>query len=105
VLCSPFTSTHEMAELRVGLAKDAPFSQQFDNRLGLKELQQTKGTAWIIHGADDQIIPVEMSKTLADEFKDVVKLTVIAHAGHNDILSAASQQVLDAMREARKIGN
>ena len=58
VLCSPFTSTHEMAELRTGLAKDAPFAHQFDNRQGLKELEKNKGTCWIIHGTDDRIIPV-----------------------------------------------
>jgi pimeloyl-ACP methyl ester carboxylesterase len=102
VLCSPFTSTHEMAELRTGLAKDAPFAHQFDNRLGLKELEKNGGTCWIIHGADDRIIPVSMSKTLAEEFKEVVKLTVIPDAGHNDIFYAAKKEIADAMTAARK---
>jgi fermentation-respiration switch protein FrsA (DUF1100 family) len=102
VLCSPFTSTHEMAELRYGLAKDAPFHNQFDNRLGLKELQKNRGHAWIIHGSDDQVIPVGMSKTLADEFKDVVQLQVIDGAGHNDIMRIGLKEILSAMGEARK---
>jgi pimeloyl-ACP methyl ester carboxylesterase len=102
VLCSPFTSTHEMAELKTGLAKDAPFYQQFDNRVGLKALRDNKGTAWIIHGEDDALIPVTMSKTMADEFKDVVKLQAIPGAGHNDILIAARKQIVQAMQEARK---
>lgn len=102
VLCSPFTSTHEMAELKVGLAKNAPFKHQFDNRPGLKELQTNKGHAWIIHGSADEIIPVQMSKTLAAEFPDVVKLQVIQDARHNDILRLASKQILQAMTDARK---
>ena len=102
VLCSPFTSSHEMAELRIGLAKDAPFKHQFDNRLGLKELQKTGGHAWIIHGSDDETIPVAMSKTLASEFPDVVNLQVIKDAHHNDILFAADKQILKAMADARK---
>jgi pimeloyl-ACP methyl ester carboxylesterase len=102
VLCSPFTSTHEMAELRVGLAKDAPFHNQFDNRLGLAELRKNKGHAWIIHGSVDEMIPVSMSKTMADEFKDVVKLQVIDGAGHNDVMLVAKKEVLAAMGDARK---
>jgi pimeloyl-ACP methyl ester carboxylesterase len=102
VLCSPFTSTHEMAELRDGLAKDAPYRNQFDNRLGLAELRKNSGHAWIIHGSVDQVIPVTMSKTMADEFKDVVKLEVIDGAGHNDIMQTGKKEVLAAMSAARE---
>ena len=101
VLCSPFTSSREMAELRAGLSKDAPFKQQFDNRLGLKALREARGHAWIIHGADDEIIPVEMSRTLSAEFPEVVKLQVIQDAHHNDILLAARAEILTAMIDAR----
>jgi pimeloyl-ACP methyl ester carboxylesterase len=102
VLCSPFTSTREMAELRVGLAKNAPFKHQFDNRLGLKALQKDKGHAWIIHGQDDDIIPVKMSTTMAAEFPDVVRLQLIKDCRHNDVLDTAKKQILEAMADARK---
>jgi pimeloyl-ACP methyl ester carboxylesterase len=102
VLCSPYTSSHEMAERRIGLAKDAPFAHQIDNRLGLKQLQSDHGHAWIIHGEEDEIIPVQMSKTMAAEFPDVVHLQLIKHAHHNDILNAAAKEILQAMADARK---
>jgi pimeloyl-ACP methyl ester carboxylesterase len=101
VLCSPFTSSKEMAELRVGLSKDAPFRHQFDNRIGLQSLKGDKGHAWIIHGSDDEIIPVEMSKTMAAEFPGVVKLQVIKDAHHNDIFIVGSKEIMKAMAEAR----
>jgi pimeloyl-ACP methyl ester carboxylesterase len=102
VLCSPFTSTHEMAERMIGLAKSAPFHHQFDNRIGLNELVKNKGHAWIFHGSVDEIIPVERSKTLAAEFKDVVTLQVVDNAHHNDVMLIARIQVIAAMAEARK---
>jgi pimeloyl-ACP methyl ester carboxylesterase len=101
VLCSPFTSSKEMAELLTGLPKDAPFKHQFDNRVGLKALLDDGGHAWIIHGSDDDIIPVSMSRTLSKEFPTVVRLQVIQDARHNDILSAGKREILRSMADAR----
>jgi pimeloyl-ACP methyl ester carboxylesterase len=102
VLCAPYTSTHEMAELRFGIAKDAPMWHQMDNRPGLAELSKNKGHAWIFHGSDDEIIPVQMARTLAAENKKVVRLTVVEHAHHNDLLDAAAKKIAAAMAEAGK---
>ena len=102
VLVSPYTSTHEMAELRFGMAKDAPMYHQMDNRPGLAELAKNHGHAWIFHGDDDQVVPVDMSKTLASEFKTVVKLTIVKGAGHNDIFEIAGDDITRAMAAAGK---
>jgi predicted alpha/beta hydrolase family esterase len=102
VLCAPFTSTHEMAERMIGIPKNAPFHHQFDNRLGMEELRKNSGHAWIFHGADDEIIPVDMSRTLADEFRDVVKLRVVDSAHHDDVMLIARDRVEAAMAAARK---
>lgn len=102
VLCAPFTSTLEMAQAKLRVSKDFPLKHKFDNRAGLKELTANKGKAWIFHGERDTIIPVRMSKTLQEEFKDTVKLKVVSDGSHNDVISKARKEFLEAMIEARK---
>ena len=102
VLCAPFTNTIEMAHKMLGVGKDCPLQHKFDNRVGLAELQQNHGHAWLFHGDADEIIPVQMSKTLAGEFKETVKLKIVAGGHHNDVLEVAGQDLIDAMTEARK---
>ena len=103
VLCAPFTSTIEMAQARLRVAKDFPLKHKFDNRAGLKVLTTNKGKAWIFHGDRDNIIPVQMSKTLQDEFKDTVKLKVVSDGSHHDVISKARKEFIEAMAEARKM--
>jgi pimeloyl-ACP methyl ester carboxylesterase len=102
VLCAPFTDTREVAQEKMGIPKEFPVQHKFDTRPGLKELAQNKGRAWIFHGDQDDIIPVEMSKTLAREFKDTVSLHVVAGAGHNDVIGRALNELTAAMQDARK---
>jgi pimeloyl-ACP methyl ester carboxylesterase len=94
VLCAPFTSTREMSEWRFGIpAKGAPFAQQFDNRPPLAEMNANGGRAFLFHGSADEVVPLQMSKTLAAEDADAVRLTVVDGAGHNDLLSKARKQL------------
>ena len=97
VLCSPFTSTREMSERRYGIpAKGAPFAHQFDNRPPLAEMNADGGRAFVFHGSADEVIPLQMSQTLAAEDPTAVRLTVVAGAGHNDVLSKARKQLAAA---------
>jgi dienelactone hydrolase len=102
VLCAPFTSTHEMARLRFEIPPNFPLKHPFDNRLGLAELRANHGHAWIFHGDADDVIPVEMSKTLAGEFKDVVTLEILAGTRHGNVMKSAGGKLVEAMREAEK---
>ena len=97
ILCAPFTSTREMSELRFGIpAKGAPFAHQFDNRPPLAEMNANGGRAFVFHGSADEVIPLQMSRTLAAEDPAAVRLTVVAGAGHNDVLSVAQKRLAAA---------
>lgn len=103
VLCAPFTSTPDLAQIRLGVPKTFPFQHAFDNRGGLQELAKNHGRAWIIHGDKDTVVPVEMSKSLAKEFGDTVKLSIIPGGGHGDIFDRGKQELHEAMNAARRL--
>jgi pimeloyl-ACP methyl ester carboxylesterase len=75
---------------------------RFDNRAGLAALQAAGGRAWIFHGSRDEVIPVEMSRTLAAEFPQTVTLKEVPNADHNSIVRLAVQPIMQAMGEARR---
>jgi len=102
VLCSPFTSTMDMTRVMFKVPLGFLVRHRYDNRAGLAALQQSSGRAWLIHGADDTIIPAEMSRTLAREFPSVVTLTEVPGADHNDLLDSALPQITGAMAAARR---
>jgi uncharacterized protein len=102
VLCAPFTNTADMAQIRMGIPKTLPLPQSFDNRDGLRELGKNHGRAWIIHGDKDSVIPVEMGRTLARDFKDNVTLHVIPAADHNDIFARGKKEIFESMAAARR---
>ena len=106
VLCAPFTNAADMAQVLAvragfGIPKTYPIQNSFDSRPGLQELTKGQGRAWIIHGDNDRSVPVEMSKTLAKEFKDSVTLHVIRGADHNDIFTRGKKELFESMSAAR----
>jgi uncharacterized protein len=102
VLCSPFTSTMDMATVVLKVPLGFLVRHRFDNREGLAALAKNNGRAWIFHGAGDDIVPCEMSHTLAREFPSVVTCTEVPAAGHNDILACCRAGLINAMTEARR---
>jgi pimeloyl-ACP methyl ester carboxylesterase len=103
VVCyAPFTSTPDMARTRFLVSKDIPIQHVFDNRVGLKALAANKGRAWILHGDADNVIPVQMSRTLAEEFQEAVDLTVIAGGDHGNLFALHQDLFLKALTAARK---
>ena len=103
VLCTPFTSTADVAQARFGIPRTFPFQHLFDNRVGLQALTKNHGRTWIIHGDQDTVLPVAMSETLAREFKDSVKLYVISGGDHNDILARGKKELYKSMNLARSV--
>jgi len=91
-----------MAEQQFRLSKDFPLQHVLDNRPGLTALQQGRGCAWIFHGEADKVIPVAMSRTLAAEFKDTVKLQTAPGVRHNDIFTRQARELTAAMTGARR---
>ena len=74
---------------------------RFDNRKGLGCLKDCGGHAWIFHGTEDNIVPMEMGRTLAKEFPDNVTFKEITGTGHNDILLNGESDIIAAMSAAR----
>jgi pimeloyl-ACP methyl ester carboxylesterase len=101
VLVAPFTSTMDMAHVVTGLPIGFLVTQRFNNEARLAELAaRGPGEVIILHGVNDEVIPVTMSRTLASQQKDIVRLVEIPDARHNTIQSQNSALLGDALREA-----
>lgn len=88
VLLSPFTSTMEMSQVVTGLPVGFLVTHRFDNEARLDEII-ARGPARIVilHGTDDEVIPVDMSRKLARGREKAVSLIEIQGAYHNDIVA------------------
>lgn len=103
VLLSPFTSSMDMTKAMFGVDIGFLVWHRFDNRDRLKELEK-RGDAevFILHGSDDEAIPVTMSRELAKEFPSTVHYTEIPGGRHNTIQDIAPEAIRTAMEKARK---
>ena len=55
---------------------------------------------WIVHGVDDEIIPIEMARELVALAPASVRLSEVAGGGHNDLPSVAPAVLERVFREA-----
>ena len=98
VLLSPFTSTMEMSRVVTGLPLGLLVTHRFDNVARLDELiKQGPAKVIILHGTDDEVIPVEMSRKLANGRHNAVRLIEIQGARHNDIAQSHPEQLVNAL--------
>jgi pimeloyl-ACP methyl ester carboxylesterase len=105
LLISPFTSISDMA--RELLHIKLPFMNvllrhEYDNRAKLTHLLQhlkssSSATASlsidIIHGTQDEIVPVKMGRELASLDSKRIHYQELPYASHNDILETAQRQI------------
>ncbi len=101
ILAAPFTSLRDMARETVGWPLCLVLLQNFDNRARLAELA-ARGhppKVTIVHGLDDSLIPIRMSRELAGMFPRMIRLHEIADADHNTITCVAANEMFAAMRE------
>jgi pimeloyl-ACP methyl ester carboxylesterase len=103
VLLSPFTSSMEMTEAMFGVDLGFIVWHRFDNRARLKQLaDRGDGEVHILHGEQDEVIPVRMSRELAKEFPTLVRFTEVPAGRHNDLQDIAAGEIRAAMEAARK---
>lgn len=102
VLLSPFTSTMDMTRHMFGFSLAWLVSHRFDNTTALTQFVQKGGRAWILHGTQDEVIPVTMGRGLARQGGSAVHFTEIPAARHNTILATALPEVSQSMASARK---
>ena len=100
VLIAPFTSTMDMTRQVLGVPVGFLVWHRFDNSARLKDLaDRGPGEVIILHGDDDEVIPVTMSRTLADQQKQIVHLREISGGRHNDIQEKNADAVSAALKE------
>jgi uncharacterized protein len=100
VLLAPFTSTMDMANVVTGLPVGFLVTHRFDNEARLAELAaRGPGEVVILHGTDDESIPVTMSRELAEQQKDLVDFIEIPGGRHNNIQDQNAGNLSDALRQ------
>lgn len=100
VLISPFTSTMDMSRAMTGLPLGFMVWHRFDNAARLAELaSRGPGEVIILHGSDDEVIPVAMGRSLAAGQKETVRLREIPGGRHNTIQETHAAEVAEALRE------
>lgn len=102
VLLSPFTSTMAMAQVQFRLPLGFLVTHRYDNEARLAGLTQRGGRAWILHGADDEVIPVGMGRQLAGGGGRAVSFQEIPGGRHNTLMRDALPGIAAAMTAARK---
>jgi pimeloyl-ACP methyl ester carboxylesterase len=100
VLLAPFTSTMEMSRELTGLPLGFLVWHRFDNNARFADLaKRGPGKVIILHGTDDEVIPVAMSRRLAAGQKEIVRLREIPDGRHNTIQDEHAQELSKALRE------
>lgn len=101
VLLAPFTSTMDMTRQVIGVPLGLLVWHRFDNSARLAELaSRGPGKVVILHGKNDEVIPVTMSRTLAAQQKGIIKLKEIPGGRHNDIQEKNADALANALKEA-----
>jgi fermentation-respiration switch protein FrsA (DUF1100 family) len=71
----------------------------FDKFPNLKKIPKIKIPILIIHGTDDQVIPIKHGKKLFEVANDPKLFLSVEGAGHNDLIPVAGQQHSDIIQE------
>lgn len=100
VLIAPFTSTMDMTRQVIGVPLGFLVWHRFNNSTRLDELaNRGPGKVIIFHGTTDEVIPVEMSRTLSAQQKGIVRLHEIPGGRHNDIQEKHADAIAAALRD------
>lgn len=102
VLLAPFTSTMDMSREVLGVPLGFLLWHRFDNQARLRELDGKGGASVaILHGRDDEVIPVRMSRQMAAELPSTIHYTEVPAARHNTLQDMAIPAILQAMEKVR----
>ena len=99
VLVAPFTSMLDMARRVVGWPLNQVLTHRFDNRARLDEVatQTPPPVVTILHGTQDEVIPVAMGRELAAAHPALVTWIEVPGADHNGIISTHEVLIQRAM--------
>jgi uncharacterized protein len=95
IIESAFTNSSDMAKLFAPFMFDWRPSIPYDN---LGKIARLKVPLLIIHGSDDEIIPVKMSHRLFAAARDPKELYIIPGAHHNDTYLVGGRAYFEKLR-------
>ncbi|HEY9073403.1 MAG TPA: alpha/beta hydrolase [Desulfobaccales bacterium] len=95
ILESAFTNSSDMAKLLAPFMFDWRPSIPYDN---LGKIAKLKAPLLIIHGSDDEIIPVEMGRRLYAAAREPKELYIIPGAHHNDTYVVGGQDYFERLK-------
>jgi uncharacterized protein len=101
VLVAPFTSTMDMANHVTRLPVGFLVWHRFDNLARLKEFTSPETKFMIVHGDQDEVIPVRMGREIHQALPQQTRLEEIPGGRHNDLFSVAAPALIRAMESAR----
>jgi pimeloyl-ACP methyl ester carboxylesterase len=98
ILLAPFTSIHDMGKLIFHFVPSFLIRHNFDNTARLDELagRDSPPQVLILHGASDEVIPVQMGRELAARHPSITQFRELPGINHNNILSETNV-ILDTM--------
>lgn len=103
VLMSPFTSTMDMTKEVIGVPIGFILWHRYDNVSRLREIEAAgSGRVVIVHGSDDEIIPVRMARELAAAVPTTVRAVEVRGGHHNDLSETAPEIVEEALKSTRE---
>jgi fermentation-respiration switch protein FrsA (DUF1100 family) len=95
IIESPFTNSSDMARMLAPFLFDWRPRVPYDN---LGKIGQVKVPVLVIHGSDDEIIPVEMGRRVYAVAQSPKELYIIPGAHHNDTYLVGGQAYFERLR-------
>ena len=75
---------------------------RYDNIQRLQDMAKRGGKVWLLHGAEDEVIPVQMGRILSKTMPGGLSYTELPGVGHNDIFDVAPHAITAAIFAARE---
>jgi fermentation-respiration switch protein FrsA (DUF1100 family) len=95
ILESPFTNSQDMAKLYAPFLFDWRPKVPYDN---LGRIGGVKVPVMVIHGAQDEIIPVDMARRVFEAAAEPKELYIIPGSQHNDTYLVAGPEYVERLR-------
>lgn len=96
VLVSAFTSLEAIGKRILGAWAGPLINNEYDNLDRIKELESRKVSLNIVHGSDDEIIPVDFGRELSQKFP-WADYQEVNGAHHNDVFEVGRTAILRSM--------
>ncbi len=96
VLVAPFTSLEAIGKRLLGAWVGPLINNEYDNLNRMKELESRNVSLHIVHGSDDEIIPVDFGRELSQKFP-WANYQEVSGAHHNDIFELGRTSILRSM--------